>query len=98
MAYAEYVELASKARQASSAAGATAVSAAGTRVWSKEVARGEWEVLIGIGLLVPVIEATGQRTSAAGSGGLVKIDVKLEEIPGAAPGLSTVMEKWCRQI
>jgi origin recognition complex subunit 4 len=91
MAYAEYVDLAAKARLQSSASGALA-SGAGTRVWGREVARGEWEALVRYGLVVPVSES-----GVATIGGLVKVDVKLEEIPGSVR-LSTVMERWCKQI
>jgi hypothetical protein len=51
--------------------------------------------------LVPV----GAGALALGVGGtkgkegeMVRVDVALEEIPGAVPGLNAVMEKWCRQI
>lgn len=91
MAYAEYIDLASKARVQSAAAGALAVGA-GARVWGRDVARGEWEALVKLGVLVPLSEAPGA------AGGLVRVDVKLEEIPGAVPQLSGTMEKWCRQI
>jgi origin recognition complex subunit 4 len=100
MAYAEYVDIASKARQASAAAGALA-SVAGAKVWGKEVAKGAWEALTELGLLVPINDTgAGGRTSstAATLGGLVRIEVKLEEIPVAVPSLSTTMERWCRQI
>jgi origin recognition complex subunit 4 len=96
IAYMEYVDLASKARLQSSASGALA-SGAGTRVWGREVARGEWEALVRYGLLVPVSE-TGAGAAAVMLGGLVRVDIKLEEIPGSVPGLSTVMDRWCRQI
>jgi origin recognition complex subunit 4 len=96
MAYAQYVELASKARLHSAAAGALATGA-GARVWGREVARGEWEVLIRRGLLLPVSEAGGAG-SVASVGGLVKVDVRLEEISGAVQGMSSVMERWCKQI
>jgi origin recognition complex subunit 4 len=101
MAYAEYVDLSSKARLNSAAAGAMATGA-GTRVWGREVARGEWEVLVKLGLLVPVAEGAGSGfaglVGAVTMGGLVRVDVKLEEIPGAVPGMSGTMERWCRQI
>jgi origin recognition complex subunit 4 len=91
MAYAEYVDLASKARVASAASGALA-SGAGARVWGREIARGEWEGLVKLGLLVPLSE-----TGLLGTAAMAKVDVKLEEIPGAVE-LSATMERWCRQI
>lgn len=93
MAYAQYVELASNARVQSAAAGALALGA-GARVWGREVAKGEWETLIRHGLLIPLSEGAG----LVGTSGLVKIDVRLEEIPGACPDISGTMERWCRQI
>jgi origin recognition complex subunit 4 len=105
LAYAEYVSLASKARMNSAASGALA-SGAGTRVFGKEVARREWEKLVGYGLLVPVASGAfglGGTVSAAGTGGaekgmeMVRVDVALEEIPLSVE-MSAVMEKWCLQI
>jgi origin recognition complex subunit 4 len=101
LAYDEYVSLTSKARINSAASGAIA-SGAGTRVFGKEVARREWEKLVGYGLFVPV--ASGAfglgATSASGSGKgteMVRVDVALEEIPLSVE-MSAVMEKWCLQI
>ncbi|KAF2665680.1 hypothetical protein BT63DRAFT_443036 [Microthyrium microscopicum] len=92
MAYAEYVSLAGTARMQNSAAGALATGA-GARVWGRDVAKGEWEALVRLGLLVPVSES-----AVTSVGALVKIDVRLEEIPGAVPGISSMMEKWCTQL
>jgi origin recognition complex subunit 4 len=96
MAYAEYLDLASKARVQNAAAGALALGA-GARVWGRDVARGEWEGLVRLGLLVPV-GGEGVGTGGVGAGALVRVDVKLEEIPGAHGELSATMERWCRQI
>lgn len=103
LVYAEYISLASKARINSAAAGALA-SGAGTRVFSKEVARKEWEKLVRYGLCVPVgagafgLGAVGAGGSGVGKAGeMVRVDVALEEIPLAAE-LSATMDKWCRQI
>lgn len=105
LAYSEYVSLASKARLSTLSSGAVAVGgAAGARVWGREVCRGEWERLIGLGLLVPVIGTGlgGGVEVGAGKGGgsgMVRVDVALEEIPGVlAGGLTGVMEKWCKQL
>ena len=89
MAYHEYVELASKAKAASSAAGQSAV-AGGTRVWGRWVARGMWEQLVNLELIVP-----------AGGEGLqqmFRVDVALDEIAPSVPGLGSVMAKWCKEI
>jgi len=91
MAYAEYISLASKARIQSAAGGAIAAGA-GTKVWGKEIARGEWEGLMELELLMPVAGSTG------GANAMVRVDVALEEIAPSVPGLDRTMEKWCRTI
>jgi origin recognition complex subunit 4 len=101
LAYAEYVSLASKARINSAASGAIA-SGAGTRVFGKDVARREWEKLVGYGLLVPVASGAfglgGPSVSGSGRGmEMVRVDVALEEIPLSVE-MSAGMEKWCLQI
>jgi origin recognition complex subunit 4 len=98
LTYAEYVSLASKARLTSFSSGASAVGATGTRVWSKDVCRGEWERLLGIGLLVPALGTGDGVVGSAASKGMVRVDVALEEIPMAVEGLSAVMERWCKQL
>ncbi|KAF2395717.1 hypothetical protein EJ06DRAFT_525172 [Trichodelitschia bisporula] len=99
LAYAEYVSLSSKARIQTAAHGALAVGAS-VRVWGKHVARKEWEGLIAQGLLVPVLAgaATGWGEGRVAGGAMVRVDVALEEISGAAGSLSGVMERWCRHI
>lgn len=89
MAYHEYVELAGKVKAASSAAGQSAV-VGGTRVLGRWVARGMWEQLVELELIVP-----------AGGEGLqqmFRVDVALEEIAPSVPGLGSVMVKWCKEI
>lgn len=89
MAYHEYVELAGKVKAASSAAGQNAV-VGGTRVLGRWVARGMWEQLVELELIVP-----------AGGEGLqqmFRVDVALEEIAPSVPGLGSVMAKWCKEI
>jgi origin recognition complex subunit 4 len=88
MAYEEYVSLASRARLQQPGA---------ARVWGRDVARGEWEALLDVGLVVPVAERAGVAGAVA-AGALVRVDVALEEIPGWVPDISATMEKWCRQI
>ncbi|KAJ8111681.1 hypothetical protein OPT61_g5781 [Boeremia exigua] len=58
MAYDEYVTLASKAR-IQSAAGGLSVSGSTTKVWGKDVARREWEGLVELGFIVPVVMGQG---------------------------------------
>ncbi|KAF2278819.1 uncharacterized protein EI97DRAFT_492480 [Westerdykella ornata] len=96
MAYDEYVSLASKARIQSAAGGASA-SGAVSKVWGKEVAKREWESLVDLGLLIPVVSGQG-----LGQGGfaMVKCDVSLEEIGIVAgeKGFERALERWCRQL
>ncbi|KAF3043691.1 hypothetical protein E8E12_006993 [Didymella heteroderae] len=54
MAYDEYVTLASKAR-IQSAAGGMSASGSTTKVWGKDVARREWEGLVELGFIMPVV-------------------------------------------
>lgn len=94
MAYDEYVTLASKARIQSAAGGASA-SGSVSKVWGKEVAKREWEGLVELGLVVPVV--SGQT----GGFGMVKCDVALEEIGAVVTrekGIERALERWCRQI
>ncbi|KAK3691158.1 origin recognition complex subunit 4 [Vermiconidia calcicola] len=82
--YEEYKVLASKAKLQASASGALA-QGAGSRIWSKDVARGAWEDLIECGLVME----DGSR------GG--RVDVGLEEIGMAGVELGS-WGRWCREI
>ncbi|KAL9002911.1 MAG: hypothetical protein Q9188_004184 [Gyalolechia gomerana] len=93
MVYEEYVQLASRVKVQSSAAGQTAVGG-GARVWGKEVALGSWEKLMELGLVVPA----GMDMGGDGSGGMCRVDVALEEIGPSCPGMESTMSKWCREI
>ena len=89
MAHDEYVQLASKVKLASSAAGQTAVGAA-ARVWGREVAREAWDILAALELVLPV--------GAGKAGSMWRVDVALEEIAPSVPGLDAVMVKWCKEL
>ena len=94
MVYDEYVTLASKAR-IQSAAGGTSASGSMAKVWGKELARREWETLVQLKLIMPVI---GAQT---GDFSMVKADVALEEIGivvGEQKSIEKGLEKWCRQL
>lgn len=94
MAYDEYVSLASRAR-IQSAAGGLSASGSVSKVWGKDVARREWEGLVELGLVMPVVQ--GQ----VGGFSMVKCDVALEEIGGVLAGEKGVdkqMERWCKAI
>ncbi len=96
MVYHEYVSLASKSKLQSSAAGQMAVGG-GARVWSKELAKGAWERLVGLELVLP---ATGG--GRGGKGEMWRVDVGLEEVGGCLEGMSGMgvagLGKWCREI
>jgi origin recognition complex subunit 4 len=94
MAYDEYVMLSSKAR-IQSAVGGMSASGSVSKVWSKDVARREWENLVELGLVMPVIQ--GQ----AGGFGMIRCDVALEEIGAVLAGekgMDKHLEKWCKSI
>ncbi|KAF2035088.1 hypothetical protein EK21DRAFT_84725 [Setomelanomma holmii] len=94
MAYDEYVTLASKAR-IQSAAGGMSASGSVSKVWGKDVARREWEGLVELGFIMPVIQ--GQ----AGGFGMVRCDVALEEIGvvlAGEKGVDRQLERWCKAI
>jgi origin recognition complex subunit 4 len=87
LAYEEYKGIASKARLQASAAGAIA-QGAGARIWSKDVARGAWEMLIKCGLILE------DGRSAGGSG---RVDIGLEEIGASRVDLGS-WARWCKEI
>ena len=109
MAYAEYVDLASRSKvinNASPFSTSHPVSASG-RVFSRTVSKGAWENLCHIGLLVPASAATrssSASTSAAGSGATWRVEVALEEIgvmvgTGAGWGaVGSTLARWCRDL
>lgn len=85
LCYDEYVTLGSRSKARSSAAGQLATS--GSRVWSRTVARGAWESLVKLELVVPV----GGRGE-----GMWRAEVALEEI--GASGVGRGLERWCKEI
>lgn len=96
MVYDEYVALASKSKLQSSAAGQMAVGG-GARVWSMELAKGSWELLGRLELVLPAVGGS----KGAGRGQLWRVDVGLEEIGGVLEregGKGGALGKWCREI
>ncbi|KAK8010782.1 origin recognition complex subunit 4 [Apiospora arundinis] len=97
MAYDEYSSQMGKQRVQSAGSGMLALGAGG-RVWGRGIAGMAWERLASLGLLIPA-GIGGRSNSAHGGleGKMFKLDVVLEEIPGAVelPGFLT---KWCTQI
>ena len=83
-AYEEYKVLTSKAKLQASASGALA-QGAGSRVWSKDVAKGAWEDLTECGLVME----DGNRG--------YRVDVGLEEIGMSGVELGS-WGRWCREI
>ena len=100
MTYDEYASLMGRQRVQSASSGMLALGG-GARVWGRGVAGIAWERLVTLGLLVPA--APGARVTAVvqTQGGLDgkmwKVDVALEEIPGAVK-LNAVLGRWCREI
>ncbi|KAL9581926.1 MAG: hypothetical protein Q9212_003601 [Teloschistes hypoglaucus] len=94
MVYEEYVQLASRVKVQSSAAGQTAVGG-GARVWGKEVSLRAWEKLTELELVIPVGAGT-RRFGGAGS--MWRVDVAMEEIGASVPRMGATLTKWCREI
>ncbi|KAL9607077.1 MAG: hypothetical protein Q9167_007975 [Letrouitia subvulpina] len=93
MVYEEYLQLASKVRTQSNAAG-QAVVGGGARVWSREMAKASWERLVELELILPV----GAGGKGLEDGGMWRVDVALEEIGPSVSRLGSAMSKWCRDI
>ncbi|KAK5133804.1 hypothetical protein LTR08_007234 [Meristemomyces frigidus] len=85
LAYEEYKMLASKAKLQASASGSLAQGAS-ARISGKEVARGAWEALVEMGLIVLDGRAGGGR-----------VDVGLDEL-GVAGVEMGGWGRWCREI
>lgn len=98
MAYDEYVALAGKSKLQSAAAGQVAVGGGGARVWGKAVAKGAWEHLVGLELVLPAAGAG----RGAGRGEIWRVDVGLEEVGVVLEGMDVPgkwgLGKWCREI
>ncbi|KAL8869454.1 MAG: hypothetical protein Q9174_004262 [Haloplaca sp. 1 TL-2023] len=93
MVHEEYMQLASRVKVQSSAAGQTAVGG-GARVWGKDVAMGAWEKLIDLELIIPGSSGTRGYSGAS----MWKVDVALEEIGSSVPRMGSTMARWCREI
>ncbi|KAH8881010.1 origin recognition complex, subunit 4 [Thozetella sp. PMI_491] len=97
MAYDEYTALMGKLRVQTAASGMLAAGGQG-RVWGRGVAAIAWERLIDLGLLLPAgVGARGAAAQAGAEGKMWKVDMVLEEIPGAAE-LNSVLTRWCKEI
>ncbi|KAK8080456.1 origin recognition complex subunit 4 [Apiospora hydei] len=97
MAYDEYSSQMGKQRVQSTGSGMLALGAGG-RVWGRGIAGMAWERIASLGLLIPA--GIGGRSNAAHGGlegKMFKLDVVLEEIPGAVE-LPGFLIKWCTQI
>ena len=105
--YAEYLDLATRAKVITSTSPFTSSTATATssRVFSKRTAKGAWENLCCIGLLT-MAGSVGRIGSVlpAGSGNVWRCEVALEEIAcliGTGAGLGgagTVLARWCRDL
>ncbi|KAM7218574.1 Origin recognition complex (ORC) subunit 4 C-terminus domain containing protein [Rhypophila decipiens] len=97
-AYDEYTRLMARQRVQSANAGMFALGGA-ARVWGRDVALGAWQRLHKLELLVDPPAAartstTGSSAAGMNEGKMFKVDVALEEIPGAVK-LNAVLAKWC---
>ena len=97
MAYEEYINLASRVKMQISASGQLAVGGGGGRVWSKATAKGEWERLIALELVLPATGGTLAGKGKGEQGRMWRADVGLEEIGGSVK-MGAVMARWCREI
>ncbi|RCI10401.1 hypothetical protein L249_4392 [Ophiocordyceps polyrhachis-furcata BCC 54312] len=101
MAYDEYGSLVARQRLQSATSGLLASGGGGV---GEGVAAVAWERLISLGLLASVTGGAGTGKSGGGGGGqgglegrMWRVEVKLEEIPGAVE-LSPVLGRWCREM
>ena len=97
MVYEEYVTLASRVKMQTSASGQLAIGGGGGRVWGRTVAKGEWESLVALELVLPATGGTLVGRGKGEQGRMWKADVGLEEIGGSVK-MGAVMARWCREI
>ena len=97
MAYEEYVTLASRVKMQTSASGQLAIGGGGGRIWGKAVAKGEWERLAALELVLPVTGGTTVGKGRGEQGRMWRVDVGLEEIGGSVK-LGAVLARWCKEI
>ena len=97
MAYEEYVSLASRVKMQTSASGQLAIGGGGGRLWGKAVAKGEWEKLVALELVLPVTGGTTVGKGRGEQGRMWRVDVGLEEIGGSVK-MGAVLARWCREI
>ena len=74
MVYEEYVTLASRVKMQTSASGQLAVGGGGGRIWGKAVAKGEWERLAALELVLPVTGGTAARNGRGEQGRMWCVD------------------------
>lgn len=104
IAYEEYVSLAAKSRVSSSSTGAS--FGAGQKVWGKAVAKGEWERLGDLTIIVPAASEGGRRSEMTtwyvDVGGLEEIGAWVAgEGKGSvacAGGAGAVLGRWCKVL
>lgn len=104
IAYEEYVSLAAKSRVSSSSTGAS--FGAGQKVWGKAVAKGEWERLGELAIIVPAASEGGRRgemtTWYVDIGGLEEIGAWIvgegRGSVACAGGAGAVLGRWCKVL
>jgi Origin recognition complex (ORC) subunit 4 C-terminus len=95
LVYTHYVDLVSRARLQTSAAGSIAQA---TKLWNRDVAAGAWEELAEWEIVLPA----ASKGTEGGQTKMWRCDVVLEEIVGAVgganAGMSGVMIRWCKEV
>lgn len=91
MVYEEYARLASTMRMATQ--GSTGTSAAGGKVWGREVAMGAWEELDTYELIVPGIGASGGGREWR----MWRLEVGLRDV-GRWLGRKSAWARWCKEV
>ena len=102
--YAHYLDLISRTKQQQHHQ-----SAAGLRVWGREVARGAWEELGAWEILCPVTGGVKSDESLSDESKMWRVDVTLDEVVwavnvkvkrdgGGMGGMGEVLGRWGREV
>ena len=95
LVYGHYVDLVSRARLQTSAAGSAAQA---TKLWNHDVAAAAWEDLAEWEIILPAAGKNIERELSK----MWRCDVVLEEITeavgGTDAGMSDVMIRWCKEV
>ena len=97
MVYEEYVSLASRVKMQTTASGQLAIGGGGGRVWSRSMAKAEWERLIDLELVLPATGGMAVDGRKGEQSRMCRVDVGLEEVGGIVK-MGAVMARWCKEI